>query len=459
MCFSPRKALHVIFCCALTLAVSFQAPESRAAPPLQKSKQQASSRVWANYARQMEPQRDSRTLSLPNEQISELAPISWAEALEEDSLMMPEQSLPSADMPGSCQGCLGGCCPSHQRSCQRWIQFDYLLGWRKGQRVPELVTTSIAGTPDPQAGILGLASTSIVLGNEDLVDGARPGGRIDFGRWLGNGETAIAGRFYAMSDSGTSHLFDGSTHEILARPYFDINSGIETASLVNYASGALATGSIEVTTGASLLGSDFYLRQSWCQVGRACVDLVTGYQFTRIDESLNIHSNSTHITQSGTATLELTDQFETRNSFHGGQMGLMSEAEGTCWSLTVLAKVGLGNTHQVVNVRGNRVITVPGGSPSTEARGLLAQDSNSGVHENNQFTVVPELNLRYTQHISECVDLSIGYSYIYWSNVVQPGSQVSRIIDDNPSGTQPLVNMVNDDYWMQSLNFGITWWF
>jgi len=459
MCFPPRKAFHVFCCCALTLAISFQTPESWSAPPRQESKQQTSSRVWANYARQMEPQRRSNLPSLRNEEIGKLAPISWAEALEEDSLVIPEQAPLDVGLPGSCQGCLGGCCPSHQRSCQRWIQFDYLLGWRKGQRVPELVTTSIAGTPDPQAGILGLASTSIVLGNEDLVDGARPGGRIDFGRWLANGETAVGGRFYAMSDSGTSHLFDGSTHDILARPYFDINLGSETASLVNYASGGLATGSIEVTSDASLLGSDFYLQQSWCQIGRACVDLVTGYQFTRIDESLNIHSNSTHVTQAGTATIELTDQFATRNTFHGGLIGIRSQAEGACWSFNLLAKVGLGNTHQVVNVRGNRVITVPGGPSSTEARGLLAQDSNSGIHENNQFTVVPELNLRYTQHLSECVDLSFGYTYIYWSRVAQPGDQVSLIIDDNPGGTQPLVNMVNDDYWMQSLDFGITWWF
>ena len=441
------------------LAVSFLASESWSAPPHAESRQQASSRVWANYARQMEPRRQRSKPSLPKEQMGELAPISWAEALEEESVISSEQESLEVDVTSSCQGCASGCCPSHQRSCQRWLQFDYLLGWRKGQHVPELVTTSIAGTPDSQAGILGLASTSVVLGNEELLDGARPGGRIDFGRWLVNGETAIGGRFYAMSDSGTSHLFDGSTHAILARPYFDINAGVDTASLVHYASGGLATGSIEVTSSASLLGSDFYLRQAWCQVGRACVDLVTGYQFTRIDESLDIRSNSTQVTQSGTATLDLHDQFETRNSFHGGQIGLISEAEGTCWSLSLLAKVGLGNTRQVVNVRGNRVITVPGGSPSADTRGLLVQDSNSGTHTNNQFTAVPELNLRYTQHITECVDISIGYTYIYWSHVVQPGDQVSLAIDDNPSGTQPLVNMVNDDYWMQSLNFGITWWF
>ena len=455
----PKKVTHIVFWCVLPVAINCLESESWSAPPFQESKQQASSRVWANYARQMEPQRRSVAPRLSDEQASPLSPTSWIEAIEEDSLTIQEQTAVLAGNPGSCQGCLTGCCPSHQRSCQRWIQIDYLLGWRKGQRIPELVTTSVAGTSDLQAGILGLPSTSIVLGNEDLVDGARPGARIDFGRWLVKGETAVGGRFYAMSDSGTSHLFDGSTHDILARPYFDINAGFETALLVNYASGGLATGSIEVTSGASLLGSDFYLRQSWCQIGGACVDLVTGYQFTQIDESLNIHSNSTHVTQSGTATLELNDRFETRNSFHGGQLGLISQSEGTCWSLTLLAKVGLGNTHQVVNVRGNRIFSVPGGPPTTEPRGLLAQDSNSGIHENNEFTVVPELNLRYTQHLTECVDLSLGYTYIYWSRVVQPGDQVSLVIDDNPGGTQPLVNMVNDDYWIQSLDFGITWWF
>ena len=449
----PKKAHHLFFWCAFTVVITSLVSESWSAPPFQESKQQASSRVWANYARQMEPQRRSVAPRLSNEHASPLSPTSWIEAIEEDSLTIQEQTAVLDGDQGSCQGCVAGCCPSHQRSCQRWIQIDYLLGWRKGQRIPELVTTSVAGTARTEAGELGLPTTSIVLGNEDLVDGARPGGRIDFGRWLANGETAVAGRFYGLSDTSTNHFFDQTTHDILARPFFHVINAEEDALPINFP--AVDTGSIQVTSGASLIGSDFYLRQSWCQLGNACVDLITGYQFTRIDEKLHIESTSTN---QAVQSIEVVDQFDTRNVFHGGLLGLISEVDGSCWSLSMLAKVGLGNTHETVRVNGTTLITDLSGSTIPFSNGLLAQPSNIGIHTANEFTVVPELNIRYTRHLTDCIDLAIGYTGIYWSEAAQPGNQVNLNIDPG-GGTQPLLNMVSDDYWLQSLDLGITWWF
>jgi len=449
----PKNVTHIVFWCALTVAINCLVSESWSAPPFQESKQQASSRVWANYARQMEPQRRSIAPRLSNERASPVSPTSWIEAIEEDSLTIQEQTAVLDGDQGSCQGCVAGCCPSHQRSCQRWIQIDYLLGWRKGQRIPELVTTSVAGTARTEAGELGLPTTSIVLGNEDLVDGARPGGRIDFGRWLANGETAVAGRFYGLSDTSTNHFFDQTTHDILARPFFHVINAEEDALPINFP--AVDTGSIQVTSGASLIGSDFYLRQSWCQLGNACVDLITGYQFTRIDEKLHIETTSTN---QAVQSIEVVDQFDTRNVFHGGLLGLISEVDGSCWSLSMLAKVGLGNTHETVRVNGTTLITDLSGSTIPFSNGLLAQPSNIGIHTANEFTVVPELNIRYTRHLTDCIDLAIGYTGIYWSEAAQPGNQVNLNIDP-VGGTQPLLNMVSDDYWLQSLDFGITWWF
>ena len=446
---SSLPANQVLFCCVnLICTVACVLPVGLAAPP---SSPQASSRVWANYARQMEPPRQQ--IRVPEQQPSnfQVDQTSWFDVIGQEAVTA--DPLVTED-PGSCHSCLSGCCPQHQRTCQTWIQLDYLLGWRKGQRIPELVTTSDGTHPPGFAGALGLPSTSIVLGNEMLVDGARPGGRIDFGRWLANGETALAGRFYALSDASTSHFFDGTTHTILARPFFDVNLPGESAYPVNLPPTDI--GSIQVSSSASLIGGDFYLRQSWCQIGSACVDLIAGYQFTQIDESLDIQ---TSVVPTGLQLVEISDQFSTRNVFHGGLLGLVSQAEGSCWSLTMLAKVGLGNTHEPVRVNGRTLITDNGGPPPFAlASGLLAQPSNIGVHTDNEFTVIPELNVRYTQHLSECVDLAVGYTYVYWSRVVQPGDQIDMNIDLN-GGPPPVLNMVSDDYWMQSLDIGITWWF
>ena len=64
----------------------------------------------------------------------------------------------------------------------RWARVDYLISWRRGTSTPALATTSTAGTPIEDAGVLGLSTTSNLLGNNRLNDEATPGIRVDFGR-------------------------------------------------------------------------------------------------------------------------------------------------------------------------------------------------------------------------------------------------------------------------------------
>ena len=446
-CFFSRAHLFTLIACCLLKPGNTPV---EAAPP---TKPLLSSRNWATYARAMESHRTSTPRPSHVETTNPYRQASWQEVLEADSVLVNEPKVSNTLLTESCSGCASGTCNHHQQSCRTWLQLDYLLGWRKGHDVPALVTTSIDGTSITDAGRLGLPSTSIVLGNESLRDGTRPGARIDFGRWLANGETAVAARFYALSDTSTSHRYDGSSHAILARPFFNVVTDAEDALIVQYPS--TDVGSVEVSTGASLLGSDIYLRQSWCQIRSACVDLITGYQFTRVDEHIHIHntSNSPQV-----QSLEVTDQFDTQNTFHGGLLGLIAQTEGPCWSLSLLAKVGMGTTAQTVAVDGSTTITDVSGGVNTIGNGLLAQPSNIGTHTSNVFTVVPELNLRYTHHVTDSIDVAIGYTYIYWSQMARPGDQINLNIDPT-GGTQPIHETVNSDYWMQSLDFGITWWF
>ena len=52
---------------------------------------------------------------------------------------------------------------------------EYLLFFTKGAKVPPLATTSRSGTPQEDAGVLGLNTTSILFGDEaDYVQVAGP---------------------------------------------------------------------------------------------------------------------------------------------------------------------------------------------------------------------------------------------------------------------------------------------
>lgn len=66
------------------------------------------------------------------------------------------ESCPSCGVAGCDMGCV--------IPCDRWVSFEYLLWWRKGQNFPALITTSPTGTAQADAGVL--LSATVLFGNE-----------------------------------------------------------------------------------------------------------------------------------------------------------------------------------------------------------------------------------------------------------------------------------------------------
>ena len=110
-----------------------------------------------------------------------------------------------------------------------------------------------------------------------------------------------------------------------------------------------------------------------------------------------------------------------------------------------------------VLISGETVITDPGGGVITQA-GLLAAGSNQGIAERDSFAAVPEFELRYNYHLNPAVEVSIGYSCIYWSRAVQPGNQLDLNVD-MANGTAPILSIDSDKYWMHALSMGVSWQF
>ncbi|MEZ6080872.1 MAG: BBP7 family outer membrane beta-barrel protein [Pirellulaceae bacterium] len=63
------------------------------------------------------------------------------------------------------------------------------------------------------------------------------------------------------------------------------------------------------------------------------------------------------------------------------------------WSLDMLMRLGIGNNLQNVTINGSTATTV-NGTTTNGTGGLLAQRTNIGTYERNQFTMVPELGAR-----------------------------------------------------------------
>ncbi len=107
------------------------------------------------------------------------------------------------------------------------------------------------------------------------------------------------------------------------------------------------------------------------------------------------------------------------------------------WTMDALIRLAIGNTRQTVTINGQTTINDPTNTPAVQTLpgGLLTQTSNIGTYRQDEFAVVPELNLNLGYQLTDHFRVMLGYTAIYWSNVVRPGQQIS--LDVNPNLLPP----------------------
>jgi hypothetical protein len=125
-----------------------------------------------------------------------------------------------------------------------WIRGEYLHWWTDGLKVPPLVTSSPAGTPQNQAGILGQPSTSVLFGDADLNDDSRSGGRFAFGCRPAGCHVGLEVSYLVLEQESAGFQATGQGDPILARPFFNVETELNDAYLVAFSD--LAEGSVSV---------------------------------------------------------------------------------------------------------------------------------------------------------------------------------------------------------------------
>ncbi|MFV1967702.1 MAG: BBP7 family outer membrane beta-barrel protein [Pirellulaceae bacterium] len=381
-----------------------------------------------------------------------------------DELLRPEEPIQAAWAGDPCGGCgtVGcetvGCGKGCSVTSNHWARLEYALWWREGRDLPPLVTTSTDGTVQSQAGVLGLDSTSVLFGGRTVGENARPGGRVSIGTWLDPWmRHAVEGRFFILSEEAVAFEAQSTGTPILARPFLNVAGAnpIQGSRLLAF-DGVSTNGSVQIRSESNVLGGDFLYRRRFSQLGSTRVDFLAGYQFARIDENLTISDFTEAVDipplEQGT-TMAIEDSFETRNEFHGGLIGLGTEFGGASWRLELLAKIAFGNMREVVKISGQTTVVTPDPNSATSVTpvGLLAQGNNVGRYARNTFAVSPELNVNFVYSLSECIELTMGYSYIYWSDAVQPGNQIDDLLAVPPS----TFVFDNTDFALHGLNAGL----
>lgn len=356
-----------------------------------------------------------------------------------------------------------------------WISYEYLAWMQDGLRLPSLVTTSPQGTARTAAGVLGQVGTTTLFGGGDVLDGTFDGGRLRFGIWLDRCHTWGVGAEYFNIGSETESFSSTSTGDpILARPFFNTQTGLEDSELVAFT--GVVNGNVTARATSELYGGGFHFRRlrccdEGCTGGWLCgcsssfcsrTEALIGYRYLQLDESVSVTEDLTGINPQ--AAFDISDTFETRNQFNGFDMGWTYRRVRGYWTLDTALKLAIGNTRQTVRINGQTTTTDPAEpGPVTETGGILAQVSNIGTYRNDEFTVVPEFNFSIGYQMTDHFRLMAGYTGIYWSNVARVGDQIS--LDVNPAqfppesvpftgSRRPAFAFRTSDYWVHGLNFG-----
>jgi len=348
-----------------------------------------------------------------------------------------------------------------------WGSAEYLLWWFEGSRVPPFVTSG----PPASNGILGAPGTTVLFGGSRLEEDPHSGGRFTLGYWLNECQTiGIDGGYFFLGSraeqftAGASGL-PGS--RVLSRPIVNAITGGETAEIV--ASPGAVAGNIHVSSSSRLEGAGVNGVANLCCTCRSRVDLLAGFRYLELREGIGIIENlavNPDVPTIGGSGLAVADQFDTRNRFYGGQLGLRGEYRWRNTFVNMIGSVALGSMHEEIDIRGSTVITPSGSTPTALAGGVLALPTNSGHFSRDKFAVVPQIDINVGYQMTRHLRAFVGYSFLYASNVVRPGDVIDRTVNltQIPSNlgpgslmgpARPALFVRDTEFWAQGMNFGL----
>ncbi len=350
-----------------------------------------------------------------------------------------------------------------------WAEADFMLWWMRGAALPPLVTTSPAGTPISQAGVLGNPTTTVLFGDSAVNDEVRAGGRVALGYWFDDAHTCgVEGDFFMLETRATHFAATSNGAPILARPFFDATTGLPSSERIAFPGDT--TGSVQASEGSTgLIGASLLARENlWCICG-VQLDVLFGYRYLTFSDRLGVDENLTNINPNNPnfipvgANILVSDRFDTKNDLHALDVGLTGVWQGGPWTASMRGQLAVGYDHQVVEITGATTATVAGVPPVVNSGGLLALGSNIGHHSRDDVSVVPQLDVKLAYQVTPNLTASLGYTFLYWGNVVRAADQIDQTINPSllPPAVTPATGPIRPEFsfqrsylWAQGLDFG-----
>jgi hypothetical protein len=349
--------------------------------------------------------------------------------------------------------------------------------WRikNGPLAAPLATTSPPGSP----GTLGASDTTVILGSNSVNFGNFNGSRWTAGF---SGPEELMGLEFSgfFLEKHSIDLFpvasDATGSPVISRPIIDVTTGQETNFRVS-APGAFS-GNIGTSLSSRMWGTEANWFGSLYRSLRFNADMLLGFRFLELEESLEIDQNTT-VLENGNAgfggntlgpgsNLTIIDRIGTRNDFYGGQIGVQTEVRlGEHFFVYLVGKAAFGTNHESIDNFGSTSQNLMGSPVTTLPGGVLVLRSNAGHFSNDEFAVVPEGGMNIGWQITHHVCLSVGYTFLYCSSVIRPGDQIDRVVNPglvpaSPSfgsvtgPPAPTVHFRQTDFWAYGVSAGLS---
>lgn len=320
------------------------------------------------------------------------------------------------------------CCDPCPDTCspQTWVSAEYLY-W-KIQDAPKIIDLVVSN------------GTDVVLGGNKIKNKWRSGGRLTAGMWLDDDHcfgVEASYLFFPTTSSRRSVASDGLPGSpTLTIPYFNVLTGLEDSIFIAFPGAPVLpfAGTAELKLSSKMQGAELngLMPVSWggCDFD---ITLIGGFRYWNFDEQVRFKTSSPYIAIPD--TFKTRDEFNARNNFYGGQVGVGLKYAYNCFYVDVKAKVALGAMYEEAIIKGSLttndflLFTV---NQEFEG-GYLALGTNSGHHKRTHFAYIPEADVKIGYQWNECLSFNVGYSFLYVSKVLRATSQIDREINPTQS--------------------------
>lgn len=333
-----------------------------------------------------------------------------------------------------------------------WVHAELMLWWVKNTPLPAPIATITDAA----------GNSSTVIGGSNTSFGAFSGGRIAMGAWFDRDnrvgfEVSFFGLENRSNNQGANS--DGNGIPSVGLSFLNATPGQSGEFIQPLSSPGTFAGGVFVSQSLQLWGTEVNGAFCFLRSGGFELTALAGFRYLDLQENLFINANSTDLTSGN--FINTNDQFSTRNQFYGGQLGAKIGWQSGPLALDATGKLAIGATHQVVDIQGSSYVSGVGFYPGT---GFYAQPSNIGHYTATEFGIIPSVELKLSYQLSRAWRLFIGYDFMYWNQVVRPGSQMDRNVNLNqspvlgtgtgtgPASPTPMFNRT--DFWAQGLTLG-----